>query len=87
MEATQSPLGFAHGNVDISLRDWNGARVLARPPGHDCYLPGSIKLICGNADVGVHFDNCAADQPPVFFQVIRWRGQNAQWIYLYIHRN
>uniref|UniRef100_A0A914W1L4 HMG box domain-containing protein n=1 Tax=Plectus sambesii TaxID=2011161 RepID=A0A914W1L4_9BILA len=59
--ATPPAAGF-----ELCLSDWKGTRVLTKPPGHDAYLPGSIKLVRNNRDVGIQFDDCA-DQAPVFF--------------------
>lgn len=59
--ATPPAAGF-----ELCLADWKGTRVLTKPPGHDAYLPGCIKLVRNNRDVGIQFDD-SADQAPVFF--------------------
>lgn len=61
-EDTSPPsAGVSGPPLGVCLRDWKGSRVLAKPPGYEIYLPGSISYVQNDKDIAVKFDTTPPD--------------------------
>uniref|UniRef100_A0A5S6QYM8 HMG box domain-containing protein n=1 Tax=Trichuris muris TaxID=70415 RepID=A0A5S6QYM8_TRIMR len=55
-------------NHGLSLQDWKGTRVLAKPPDRDDYFCGCIKAVRANNALVVEFDEAAGAETLVVYQ-------------------